>query len=99
MVYSRFFGSVLIWEQTTLPTKIIWSPAGICDSSVHSKLATASVSRTESMDIAGSVLQSNSANLSVSRPDFEPKNKAASAISEEGNAIVKHFECVMASIE
>ena len=98
-MYSRFFGSVLIWEATIWPMKTIWSPAGICDSSVHSKLATASANSSESIVWAGSVLQSNSANLSVSRPDFEPKNKAASAISEDGKEIVKHFECVMASIE
>ena len=82
-----------------MPTMIIWSPAGICDSSVHSKLATASASSNESIAWTGSVLQSNSAKLSVSRPDFEPKNKAASDISVDGKEIVKHFECVMASIE
>jgi len=88
------------------PTKIIWSPAGVCDSRVHSKFATASESKTESITSAGVISQwtwpccaSNSANLSMSRPDFEPKNKAASAISEVGNAMVKDFECVMVSIE
>jgi len=99
MVYSRFLGSVLMWEATIRPMKTIWSPAGICESRVHSKLATASANNTESIAWAGSVLQSNSANLSMSQPDLEPKNKAASAMSADGKEIVKHFECVMASIE
>jgi len=78
---------------------MMWSPASVCDSRVHSKLATASESRSESISLACSVLQSESANLSVSRPDFEPKKRASSAISAEGKAIVKHFEWRIACVE
>jgi len=66
---------------------------------VHSKFATASESRSESIFFACSVLQSNWANLSVSEPDFEPKKRAVSAISSAGKLIVKHFENRMVWME